>query len=167
MAMAIAIAGKIGRSRASFGDYVRSVARARGLPQTRTSLQELGTLLLRGNPHEFCKAVLTAAPWLAGESLIIDGLRHAETIPILRDLVSPAALKVVLISISENTRLKRLTERGEGDAKTIAAVEEHSSEQQVGSALAGLADLVVSGEKTSDAIVSDLTGWIRNQQCDG
>jgi dephospho-CoA kinase len=180
MAMVVAIAGKIGSGkttitkslaselgwpRASFGDYVRSAASARGLAQSRTNLQELGTLLLRSDPREFCKAVLTSARWQTGESLIIDGLRHAETIPILRELVTPAVLKIVLVAISEDTRLKRLAERGEGDASRITLVEGHSSELQVGSVLGTIADIVVSGERPSNAIVSELTRWIRNQHC--
>jgi dephospho-CoA kinase len=180
MAMVVAIAGKIGSGKttltkslanelgwpsASFGDYVRSAATARGLTESRKNLQELGTLLLRSDPHAFCSDVLANAPWQAGESLIIDGLRHAETVPILRELVAPAVLKVVLIEISEHTRLNRLIARGDGDASAIAVIEEHSSEHQVGSVLRALADLIVGGDRPRSVIVSELTNWIRNQQC--
>ena len=180
MAIALAIAGKIGSGkttvtkslaktlgwpRASFGDYVRAVASTRGVPQTRAHLQDLGTLLLRDDPREFCRAVLSNAGWETGQSLVIDGLRHAETIEIIRELVSPAVLRIVLISVSDETRLRRLAERGEGEAATIGTVEAHSSEQQVSSVLASFADLTLIGDEPSDAIVCKLIGWIRNQQC--
>jgi dephospho-CoA kinase len=127
MAIVVAIAGKIGSGkttitkslakllqwpRAGFGDYVRAVARKRGESQAREHLQELGTQLLRNDPREFCKAVISSAEWRPGEGLIIDGLRHAETIGIIRELVSPAVLKIVLISVPEETRFQRLKERG-------------------------------------------------------
>lgn len=179
MAIAIAVAGRIGSGkttvtksvalslgwpRASFGDYVRAVAKERGLPQTRTQLQELGTSLLRSDPPQFCAAVLHHSGWRLGENLIIDGLRHAETIPIIRGLVAPAPLKIVLISVPEETRLKRLAARGDGDKDSVASVEAHSSEQQVASALGDFADFIVNGDHSVEAVAQGLCEWIRNQQ---
>jgi dephospho-CoA kinase len=180
MVMAVTFAGKIGSGkttitkslaktlgwpRVGFGEYVRSVARERGEPQTRKHLQELGTRLLADDPHQFCKAVLLSAEWRRGESLIIDGLRHVETIEIIREFVSPAILRIVLLSVPEQARIRRLKERGEGDALTIVEVEAHSSEQQVASGLSAFADLSIDGDKKNDAVVSEIAAWIRNQQC--
>jgi dephospho-CoA kinase len=178
MAIAVAVAGKIGSGKttitkclakvlgwpcASFGDYVRSVARDCGQSQGREHLQNLGTQLLRSDPHDFCRAVLSTAAWTPGDSVIIDGLRHTETIEILREIVSPAVLKIVLISVSEEIRLRRLKERGEGDETAVAIAEAHSSEQEVASGLSAFADLVIDGDKQRDAVVTELTSWIRNQ----
>src|SRR5579859_1042107 len=160
--LVVAFAGKIGSGkttlttalaeflkwpRASFGDYVRTAVRERGLPQTRYNLQRVGTELLHNDIGKFCKSVLLSSGWNGNQSLIIDGLRHTETIDVIREIVLPATLKIVFISISDNTRLQRLKNRGEGNADAIEDADRHSSEQQVASVLRGCADLLVDGCK--------------------
>ena len=176
--MAVAIAGKIGSGkttissslakvlawpRASFGDYVRKVVVERGVPQTRKNLQEIGTQLLQSDPRAFCSSVLSSCGWRAGENVIIDGMRHVETINIIRELVSPATLKIACVEVPEEIRLKRLRSRGEGTANAIAEVDAHSSEQQVEFILRSFADIVIQGDKDPDTIVAELTAWIGEQ----
>ena len=172
--LAVAFAGKLGSGkttvtrslaealgwpRASFGDYVREVVRKQGLEETRENLQRVGTQLLERDRESFCTSVLLTCGWKAGQNLIIDGLRHVETIEIIRKLVYPAALKIVFISVPESTRLVRLQQRGEGD---VVTAERHPSEQQVGSAVYLCADFVIEGTRPLRSIVAELTGWIAN-----
>jgi dephospho-CoA kinase len=94
--------------------------------------------------------------------LVIDGLRHLITIPIIRRLIEPAGMKIVYISVPEQVRLERLKARGEGDACNIARIESHSSEQDLQS-VAQIADLALRGDRPRDANVSEITAWLRNQ----
>ncbi len=179
IAIAVALAGKIGSGkttvtsslahllrwhRASFGDYVRLIVRERGLPETREELQRVGTEILRENPRHFCSSVLLNCGWTCRENLIIDGLRHVETIEIIRKLVEPAPLKIVFLSLDEETRIERVKRRGETDITMIALADTHSSEQQVDSILATMADLIVDASRPVEEIVPEVINWIRTQQ---
>ncbi len=179
MLLAIAFAGKIGSGkteittalakaldwpRASFGDYVRHMVRERGLEQTRENLQVVGTELLRQSPREFCRAVLLFSGWRPGANLLIDGLRHSETVGILTVLVAPARLKIVFLAISEATSAQRLQHREGWNQGAIANVESHSSESQVSSVIRNLADVEINGERSVEQVKGEILEWIQNQQ---
>jgi len=176
MAFALAFAGKIGSGktalttalaqaleckRASFGDYVRQVVESRALEQTRENLQRIGTEILEHDRFAFCDAVLRHAGWKRGDGLLIDGLRHLETIDPLQQLVDPARLKLVYIEISDGTRLERLQARGEGNPDALAVAEAHSSEKQVAGILAPRADLIVDGGDPIYENVRRVLEWLR------
>ena len=123
MPKVVAFAGKIGSGkttitksladllawpRASFGDYVREAARQRGMKDTREVLQVLGTEILRADPRNFCQSVLAHCGWNAGQNLLIDGLRHEETIEIIKGLTHATTVSIVFVKISEEVRLERL-----------------------------------------------------------
>ena len=162
-ALTTALAQALGCRRASFGDYVRHIVKARGIEQTRENLQTVGTDLLEKDRLAFCKEVLSHSGWTSGDALIIDGLRHAETIDLIRQLISPLKLKIVYIEIDEDVRLKRLGARGEGERETLILAEAHSSEQQVASVLAQLADLTIDGGDPVHESVRSVEKWIQNQ----
>jgi dephospho-CoA kinase len=158
-----ATASALGWPLVGFGDYVRKVVRERGLEGTRENLQAIGTELLERDSCDFCKAVLSSGGWTRGEPLLIDGLRHVRTIAIIQELISPAKLRIVSISISEATRLQRLGQRSQVDAASIGIIETHSSEQEIGSILCNHSDLVIDGEKPVDVLVAEVITWIRAQ----
>lgn len=175
MPQVIAFAGKIGSgkttittsladalawSRASFGDYVRKVVRERELEETRAVLQSVGTELLRADPREFCNSVLTSSGWRAGQNLLIDGLRHAETIEVIRQLTKAETVRIVFVRISEEVRLRRLIGHEENDASYRAVVEAHSSEAQVTSNLAESANFVVDNDGPLCATISEILKWM-------
>ncbi len=175
MPQVIAFAGKIGSGkttittsladalawpRVSFGDYVRSVARERGLEETREVLQFVGTEILRADPRAFCNSVLANSGWKAGQNLLIDGLRHAETIKIISELTRAETLDIIFVKISEEVRLSRLKGREGSDPSYRALVEAHSSEAQVTSALADAADFVVDNDGTLQATISEIVKWM-------
>lgn len=158
-----ALAKALGCRCASFGDYVRHVVKARGLEQTRENLQRIGTDLLEQNRLAFCNEVLRYAGWTPGDALVIDGLRHAETIHLIRQLVSPLRLEIVYLEIDDAIRLERLRARGEGERETLSLAEAHSSEQQVTSILAQRADLTIDGGNSVQESVRRIVEWIQNQ----
>ena len=176
MAFVIAIAGRIGSGkttlskdlasalscpRATFGDYVRSQVEARGLPLTRENLQVIGTQLLLNDPTAFCKSAISMSGWRPVSDLVIDGLRHLMTIPIIRENTAPAEWRIVYISVPEDIRLKRLSDRGEGDALNVQKIEAHSSEQELES-IASMADIVVRGDELREKNVSKIRESLRN-----
>lgn len=175
MSKVVAFAGKIGSGkttitksladllawpRASFGDYVREEARQRGMKDTREVLQVLGTEILRADPRIFCKSVLAYSGWNAGQDLLIDGLRHEETVEIIRDLTQARSVSVVFVRISEEVRLERLMGREGSDAKYRAIVEAHSSEAQVTSILADRANFIIDNDGALETTVSAISKWI-------
>ncbi|HCT61333.1 MAG TPA: hypothetical protein DGA22_10765 [Acidobacterium sp.] len=176
MIFAVAFAGKIGSGkttistaaarvlqckRASFGDYVRHVVASQGLDATRENLQQIGTKHLEANRFEFCRNMLEYSGWTQGESIIIDGLRHHETIPLLNQLVAPAELRIAYIDIDELTRLKRIGIRDENQLASLRSADAHSSEQQVGTIIREIASLVLDGGQSVEDCVASALKWIR------
>jgi dephospho-CoA kinase len=178
MAFAIAFAGKIGSGkttisvavanalacdRASFGDYVRHVVSSRGLELTRDNLQRIGTEMLEADRPTFCRSVLEYSGWTGGNSIVIDGLRHSETIPLLSQLLSPVQLRIVYMDIDERTRLERLGVETEVHRETVALADAHSSEHQVTTVLRGRADLIVDSSWPIDRSVKYVLEWMAKQ----
>ena len=155
-----ALADALGCSRTGFGDYVRQVVATRGLPQTRANLQIVGTELLEEDLHGFCRAVLFNCGWSPGETLVIDGLRHAETIDPIRDLVSPVPLRIIFVDVEEKVRLERLIGRADRDDQPAAQMDAHSSEQQVNSNLRERADLIIQGTDPVQDNIRKILDWI-------
>ena len=158
-----ALARAFGCKRASFGDYVRHVVKARGFEQTRENLQKIGTELLEQDRLRFCSDVLHHAGWTPGEALVIDGLRHAETISLIRQLVSPLGLRIIFLEIDDDIRLERLEARGDGEREALSLAEAHSSEQQVISVLARQADLIIDSGDSVQESVRRVVEWARCQ----
>jgi dephospho-CoA kinase len=158
--LSTAISRATGCKRASFGDYVRHVVSTQGLETTRETLQRVGTEILTANPLDFCKNVLAHSGWISGESLVIDGLRHSETIPLLNDLFSPLKLQIVYIDIDELLRFARLGVKGDREAAAQAVADSHSSEQQVATTLRDIADLIVDGRSPIQDSVAQVLGFL-------
>ncbi|HKQ09500.1 MAG TPA: metallophosphoesterase [Blastocatellia bacterium] len=152
------VAEALGWPYVSFGDYVRSVARQRGLEESRRTLQEIGESLINEGCDEFCRTVLGQADWIPGQSLIVDGLRHAEIVNVLRRIVFPSQLYIIYIEVTEGLRASRLSERNE-DAKQPGLIDSHSTEAQVQSVLPGISDLFVDGNKPLDLLVDEVLSW--------
>ena len=155
-----ALARELGCRRASFGDYVRHVVNRLGLDENRENLQRVGTELLERDRLEFCGAVLSHSGWTAGESVVLDGLRHEETIEPIQGIVQPAHLEIIFVEIDEQTRLNRLGIRGDGDRRALSLADSHSSEGQVSFILAQRADLIVRGDDPVEANIEYIKNWI-------
>lgn len=125
------LATYLGWPRVSFGDYVRSVAQARGLPVSRKVLQDLGASLIAGGWENFVHAVLRQATRAEHEGLVIDGIRHHMAITTLRTAVAPLRLCVAYLDLSEGARTERLQEKGVAGPDQVARVDSHSTEAEV------------------------------------
>ena len=146
----------------SFGNYVRTVALLRGLGESREVLQEVGESLIQEGWEQFCKSVLAHATWGPGESLVVDGIRHVEAVEMLRLLVVPSELLLIHITLNELTRKARLYKRSPTDNAQMQSIEDHSTEVQVKRQLPEIANLIVSGERSTDDSTREILIWIQN-----
>lgn len=161
--LATALSDHLGWPRASFGDYVRSEVARLGMPLSRHNLQTVGTELLTADVAQFCHAVLATSGWTSGQGLIIDGLRHSETIEPISTFIHPLPLKVVLIKVQEEIRRQRLAHKGEVNELAVREADSHSSEKQVATIFDELADLILDGTQQPKAVFEDVVRWIQEQ----
>jgi len=148
--------------RASCGDHVRKVAAARGIPDTRHNLQELGQNLMSSDVMLFCNSVLKEANWNQGDSIIIDGIRHKEAVETFRSLGSPSRFGLVFLDLNnselEIRRAKNLSRVPDHEA------DKHRSEHQIlDDSLKDGADLVLDGTLHINAQIDEVLGWLETQ----
>jgi len=158
--VAIALADALGWHHASFGEFVRSVARKRGLREDRETLQTVGSELISAGWEPFCSAVLSQAGWKRGCGVVIDGIRHIEAIEALRRIITPLEFVLVFISIIEVDRRPRLSKKGIASKEDLRRIESHSTEAQVSSSLRDKANFFVDGNRPVSEIVDQIIGWL-------
>jgi transcriptional regulator with XRE-family HTH domain/dephospho-CoA kinase len=154
------VARALGWPRASFGDYLRTVAKSNGFGESREVLQELGASLVEKGAEEFCRAVLAHYQWNAGEPLVVDGIRHTEVVEALRRLVAPLELRLIFLDVDDTTRRDRLRQIDEDTPTKRQLVEAHRTEEQVNERLPALADLRLPGNQPVAQLVSTVVNWV-------
>jgi hypothetical protein len=155
----MALAERLQCPRASFGDYVRSVAVERGLDaEDRQVLQALGDELIASQGWSaFCQAVLDHAGYTAGP-VVVDGIRHAQAADVMCALVAPTSWRLVAVDSEYEVRLSRLAARGVVGAGAQTA-DAHPNETQVGAVMAA-ANFAVSGDSTATDAVNAVMAWL-------
>ena len=155
--IARALSERFGIPRVSFGDYVREVARARNLQESRPALQELGESLVREDPDRFARAVLSKVDFTSGA--VIDGIRHIEILEAITKVVFPLLIVLVYVECDEQIRIRRLVERGM-KVEEIRAADRHSTEMQVAGPLRARAVLEVRGDSDAAQAVDKVSEWM-------
>ena len=155
--LSVRLASELGWSRASFGDYVRSVATAKRRSTSRKNLQEIGQQLVEASPADLCAGVLQQALWVPGDSLVIDGLRHPQVKEALEKAVAPSRLLHVHLSVDPTIRAGRLAIDGK-DAEW-QRMESHAVEHDTEN-LASSADKVLDGSLPPDEILAQVEAWL-------
>jgi dephospho-CoA kinase len=150
------LAERLACARASFGDYVRAVARSRGVEETRERLQALGEELVTENLRSFCVAALELAGWQRGSVLVVDGIRHLEALEMMRALVAPVPVILVHLGTPDDVRAARLSASRAHDAARLSVLDQHSTEVQVKDRLRECADVVLDGTLSVDALVASI-----------
>ena len=132
--------------RTSFGDYVRSYAQANGKdPEDRATLQALGQALVLTDVDSFVENVLRQVEWRERGNLILDGLRHVEVRQaLLQQLRDVAVLKLVHVTVDEDTRLERAGERGI-EQRMLSRYDQDLTEAQMSRIVPPYADLILDG----------------------
>ncbi|HUY46682.1 MAG TPA: AAA family ATPase [Streptosporangiaceae bacterium] len=109
--VATMLAGRLGWPQTGYGDLIRSVAAARGLPSSRGVLQRIGTELIAAGWESFTRATLDMVGWRPGQPLVVDGLRHVRAATALRQIVLPLPVKVIFLDVPPLTGLARARDR--------------------------------------------------------
>jgi dephospho-CoA kinase len=157
-----ALVARLGWRRAAFGDFVRSVARARALGDGREVLQQLGEALLKQDAEGFCRSVLADTKWKQGEALVLEGIRHAEVLELIRRIVAPTPVTFIYLSVPDAVRADRLAGRTSDDAAQLEKLDQHSTEVQVKS-FDQLADLTLDGEATLDSWTEQAVAFLESR----
>jgi dephospho-CoA kinase len=162
--LSMGIAQTLGWPRVSFGDYVRHVVQGRGLECSREVLQEVGAALIEEQGWKaFCRAVIAQVEWEPGQSLVVDGIRHAEAVEVLRQLVAPSELLLVLIAVEESARRARLHQRSITNDETQQRFDVHSTEIQVRTLLPEMADFTVDGTRPVANLLQEIVHWVQQR----
>jgi dephospho-CoA kinase len=145
---------------ASFGEYVRTVARRQGLDDSsRDVLEDLGEQLVKEDVERFCLAVLTHFNWKSGEPLVIEGVRHGQVAEALRRLVAPMDFRIVYLEVDDQTRKERLRQRGTREEE-VERMGDLPTERVVKEQIPQIADLTLQGTRPLDEVVSDIVTWV-------
>lgn len=139
---------------AAYGDLIRSVARSRGLPHDRATLQQIGTELINAGWDAFTRLVLGQASWMPGEPLILDGLRHLDAATSLTEIVAPLPTIVVYLDVPAATGIARARRRDNLPDDPQRHEERHPVELDL-PAVSGSADLVLTTTDTAPAAIVD------------
>ncbi len=158
--IAQALSDRLGWPRVSFGDYVREVARVRGLQESRSVLQQLGESLVQDDPRSLTAAVLSKVNIRSGA--VIDGVRHTQILKTIRELVAPLAVVLVYVETEEKLRIQRLVRRGM-TVDEIQAADCHSNEMQVKGVLRESAVLKVRGDGDTAEAVDAISETLSNR----
>lgn len=156
--LARAVADSLGWACVGFSDEVRRVAASRRLGDDRTTLAEVGALLVRDEPNAFCRAVLARGGWTPGQPIVIHGLRHISILSEMNAIVAPLTVKHIHVQVPPEVRTDRLRRRGESEVATLDA---HSTERDVVEMLPRLADLVVDGAAPVRTNAARVVDWLR------
>jgi cytidylate kinase len=164
--LAVAIAEALRCPRASFGDYVRTIAEHEGIPQDRATLQDLGErLIAEEGLRAFCEHTLARAGTDARDTLlVVEGVRHLDVLTTLRDLFTPTQVVLVYVQAGEESqRIARVRYDAGGDAG-LAAVEAHSTEHDAENLLPAAANLTIHASDGAAAACEAVLAWLRAQR---
>ncbi len=154
------LASSLNCPRASFGDYVRTVARSRGFEDSRETLQQIGVEMIEDGWERFCRAVLAFGDWKPGQSVVIEGIRHKEAILRLRAIIAPVPTFLVYLTVPDSVRLLRMPVKYASDRENLSRVESHSTEADVRECLSEMADVVLDGTQPGESLVENVRRFL-------
>ena len=158
-----AVAEALGWRRTGFGDYLRSeIARLGGDPSSRKALQDLGQSRVEDDPSAFCRDVLAAGGFRAGDDFVIDGIRHLGIFEILNAISRPTRAQLIFLGAAEATRIARVDERP--DRQDFARASGHRAESELRDALPQRADGLVSADQPLERVIADCLDFVRRWQ---
>jgi|SRR5580700_5098121 hypothetical protein len=149
-------AEELGLRFASFGDCVRKEATRRGLSNASTGqLQEVGLSLVTSDLVKFCQLVLKDAGFVPGEGLVVDGVRHFDTVRVLKNLCGEQPVKVIFLDSSLAVR----RQRGSFTVDGLDKLDSHPVEAET-QAIKNIADFVLDTSLlTPDDCLGRLRSW--------
>lgn len=145
----------------SFGTYVRELSARSGRGHSRQVLHEISEELIASlGLYQLTQNVLASIVWNRKQSLVVDGIRHANVIAALRAQVAPLPVIVVYLDARHDLRRERFIARDNLSAQEFDAFELHPIEQNVGTQVRALADLIVTADGPAKDIVVEVMNAI-------
>lgn len=136
----------------SFGDYVREVARERGLdPQDLPVLQNIGSELIDMGWDSFCNNVLTFYGY-NNENVVIDGIRHVQAVNTLSS-ITQSRVFLVYLDVPETVQNERIQHRNRGEYE---GHENHEVEKEVKCEVREKADIIINAEIPPEEVVQSI-----------
>ncbi len=154
------VAEALGWQRTGFGDFLRSeIARLGGDPGNREALQNLGQRRVEDDPAAFCREVLAAGGFRAGDDFVIDGIRHVTIFERLAEVSKPSAARLLFLGAQTITRAVRVQTRA--DSPDFARASLHHVEAELVDALPKRADSIIDADRPLDLVVSDCLNLVQ------
>lgn len=153
--LAALLSTQLGWPRTAYGDLLRSIAMSRGLPASRSCLQQLGTEVIAGGWDAFTALLLQQATRTAGQGLIVDGLRHREAASALAAAVRPWPTYLIFLDIPPGVGLERAARRDHVTDSTWRQSASHPVETEL-PAVKAIAHLVIHVTAVSPQRVAQL-----------
>lgn len=151
-------AEQINANYASFGDYVREIAKNEGLDvYDRSVLQQKGVELIQIlGWDKFCASVLACFEGCRKGHIVIDGIRHVEAVDALKRIFFGEDVYLILLEISDDQAVKRQIARS-GHVASFAELN-HSTEQSYAK-LKEVASLCLDSNRCVDENSKILYEW--------
>lgn len=159
--LSTAVAKKLGWGRASFGDYVRHVAKQLGIEGSREELQKLGASLVE-KPDDLCYSILDHISWKPGQHIVIDGIRHSLIIDSLYRLTNSNII-LIFVDVKDTIRAERRKKIDAIDCINTNKIESHSTELEVKNILPQIADLIVDGTRPIKDLVQEIETLVEDR----
>ncbi|WP_339734800.1 AAA family ATPase [uncultured Gimesia sp.] len=157
--LAAALAETLSCPMASFGDFVRKVAKESEASGERLSLQDIGQSLVDGDCRQFCEDVIQSANWTRGQALVVDGIRHVEAWKNVCQIVSQKETCLVVVSTSESIRARRNKNK---DKKMLAQLDKHPVEADSIDSLPEIADMRLDGSRNVSDLVHEIIEFVKD-----
>ncbi|MGI8397443.1 AAA family ATPase [Agrobacterium deltaense] len=175
MAVVVCFSGKIGSGKSSviselsrslrwkqagFGQFVRQEIVRRGDdPHSREALQDFGQRSVEADPEAFCHGLLKSANYRPGEDLLVDGVRHVKIFETLQAIISPASVRLVHLSLTDDAQQVRVDRRT--DSADLNRARGHAVEAELISDLPQRADLIVNADVPFEQVIQECLLAIR------
>lgn len=151
--LAKALGAELPAQTASFGGYLRASLAT----SERSILATEGQRRVETDPGGFTRDVLAASGWVAGQPLIVDGIRHHAIFEVLARLVAPQSCTLVFLDLADDA----LTARRRASGVTSPGLDNHPTERDVRGRLREAADLILDATKTPRELRDDVIAFLR------
>jgi dephospho-CoA kinase len=148
---------------ASFGTYVRGLARHTNRSRDRAALQQISEEVLSSiGPQKLVEDVLATSRWERGRSLVIDGIRHMAVAAAVKSAVSPVPFLLVYLGVDERVRKQRIAGRDHLSKEQVEHFDSHSTEREVATELRAKADVIVRTDGLPEQAVMAVMAAVRS-----
>ena len=163
-----AVASALGCRWTSFSDCLRAQIEDRGGdPECRQALQDLGQGRIEEDAESFCREVLAAAGFVAGEEFVLDGVRHVDLLPHLTRIAAPSEVRLIFLDADAEVRNVRVAERSDRARRDFDRASRHVVEADMEVDLPSSADAIVDGSLSEADAVARCIALIQSWQSAG